>query len=78
MSAFLYRLAGRPLAPAPSQATFADVSLSHQFATEIEWMASNGISTGFADGTYRPAVAVSRQSMSAFMHRLADDHGVGI
>jgi len=69
MSAFLYRLAGSPLSPTPAEATFADVSLSHQFSTEIEWMASNGISTGFADGTYRPAVAVSRQSMSAFMYR---------
>ena len=33
-------------------------------------MADNGISTGFPDNTYRPAVDVTRQAMSAFLYRL--------
>jgi hypothetical protein len=41
-------------------------------------MAAEGISTGFVNGTYRPDVAVSRQAMSAFLHRLADGPGVNL
>jgi streptogramin lyase len=78
MSAFLYRLAGKPLSPSPPQPTFSDVSLAHQFSQEVEWMAATNISTGFADGTYQPSAAVSRQSMSAFLHRLADGPGVAV
>ncbi|OWY60425.1 serine protease, partial [cyanobacterium TDX16] len=78
MSAFLYRLAGQPLSPTPSEPMFSDVSLAHQFSQEVEWMAASSISTGFADGTYRPSTAVSRQSMSAFLHRLADGPGVAV
>jgi hypothetical protein len=71
MSAFLYRLAGAPIIDPPTSAPFDDVSLAHPFATEIAWMADSGISTGFEDGTFRPAQGVTRQSMSAFLYRLA-------
>jgi hypothetical protein len=30
-----------------------------------------GLSTGHADGTFRPAETVTRQAMAAFLHRLA-------
>jgi hypothetical protein len=77
MSAFLYRLSGSPPFEAPTMsATFADVSPTHPFFAEVEWMADRGISTGFPGSpkpTYRPSVAVSRQSMSAFMFRMV--HG---
>jgi hypothetical protein len=33
-------------------------------------MAEAGITNGFPDGTFKPGQAVSRQAMSAFMHRL--------
>ncbi|MCC5952438.1 MAG: S-layer homology domain-containing protein [Acidimicrobiia bacterium] len=52
--------------------TFSDVPDTNPFFDEIEWMADTGISTGFPDGTYRPAEPVSRQAMSAFMQRLYD------
>ena len=71
MSAFMYRLAGEPLFSPPGSPTFPDVGTGHLFFAEIEWMADEGISTGYLDGTYRPSVAVSRQAMSAFMFRLA-------
>jgi len=48
---------------------FSDVPTSNPFHDDIAWMATNGISTGFADGTYRPGQPVSRQAMSAFMRR---------
>ena len=69
MSAFMYRLAGTPPF-SPAGQSFSDVSPAHPFYDEIEWMAVEGISTGYANGTYRPAVAVSRQAMAAFMYRL--------
>jgi Tol biopolymer transport system component len=72
MSAFMYRLAGSPAFADPSVPTFVDVPKTHPFSFEIEWMAATGISEGFQPGpTYRPAVAVSRAAMSAFMFRLA-------
>jgi Tol biopolymer transport system component len=79
MSAFMYRLAGEPTFTAPGAATFTDVSLTHPFFDEIEWMASEDITTGYAPGpTYRPSTAVSRQAMSAFMLRLANGPGVDV
>jgi hypothetical protein len=75
MSAFLYRFAGSPAFSDPGQATFADVSTSNQFFTEIEWMAAEGISTGTPASPkplYKPSSAVSRGAMAAFMYRFAE------
>ena len=71
MSAFLYRLAGSPAFTPPPTPTFSDVAASNPFHAEIEWMNAEGITTGFAGGVFKPVAAVSRQSMSAFMHRMA-------
>lgn len=73
MSAFMYRLAGEPAFATPGTPSFSDVGTGHPFFKEIEWMAANDITTGFPDNTYRPAAAVTRQSMSAFMYRLAGE-----
>jgi hypothetical protein len=81
MSAFMYRLAGSPPFTPPAATTFLDVSATHPFFAEIEWMASEAITTGTAGSpkpSYLPANAVSRQAMGAFMHRLADGPGVGV
>jgi peptidoglycan/xylan/chitin deacetylase (PgdA/CDA1 family) len=68
MAAFLYRLAGSPVVPdtAPS---FSDVPSSNQFYKEIRWLASKGVSTGWPDGTYRPADPINRDAMAAFLYR---------
>jgi hypothetical protein len=50
---------------------FSDVPDSHPFHEDISWLADSGITTGFPDGTYRPGQPVTRQSMAAFMRRLA-------
>jgi hypothetical protein len=71
MSAFMVRAAGVLTWPVPGTPTFSDVPTSHLFYDEIEWMADNGVTTGFPDGTYRPTLPVSRQAMSAFLARLA-------
>ncbi len=56
---------------------FSDVDDEHPFHDEIGWLADTGISEGWPDGTFRPSQAVSRQAMSAFMHRLSG-HASGI
>jgi hypothetical protein len=57
---------------------FADVSdPTSQFYTYIEWMASQGISTGTVQPSgkplYKPVDAVSRQAMALFMYRLSGE-----
>jgi hypothetical protein len=75
MAAFMYRLAGNPDGDDPTckVEAFPDVPTSHPFCGEIAWLVDVDITTGFLDGTYRPAAPVTRQSMAAFMYRLADD-----
>jgi hypothetical protein len=73
MAAFLFRAAGEPPFVLPPSPSFTDVPLTHQFYIEIEWMASVGISTGYSDDTFRPSTPVSRQAMSAFLYRFADE-----
>jgi hypothetical protein len=68
-AAFL--LGDQPFDP-PASATFPDVPASHPFFDAIEWASSEGITTGYADGTFRPAAVVSRQAAAAQLHRLAE------
>jgi hypothetical protein len=74
MAAFLYRLAGQPAHTAPSMSPFIDVAVDHGFYKEISWLASTGISGGWvgsAGPEFRPAEAVSRDVMAAFLYRFA-------
>lgn len=71
MSAFMHRLADAPAGPFPNPG-FSDVSTSTPFHQEIWWMAQRGITSGYPDGTFRPGSRVSREAMSAFMHRYAE------
>lgn len=57
-------------APAENR-RFVDVWPTTTFSSEIGWLADRGISTGWIDGTYRPALPVSRDVMAAFLYRLA-------
>ncbi|MDO5496029.1 MAG: S-layer homology domain-containing protein, partial [bacterium] len=57
-----------PLAVSP----FVDVRANREvFAAEIAWLAQQGISTGWSDGTFRPYEPVLRDSMAAFLYRFA-------
>lgn len=67
----------------PSDIDFSDVSSSKSdpsyspFATEITWMATEGISRGYPqqDGTvlYKPRGSVTRDAMAAFLYRAAGE-----
>ncbi|MDI9628492.1 MAG: S-layer homology domain-containing protein [Acidobacteriota bacterium] len=70
MAAFMYRFAGEPEFEPPATSPFTDVTPSTQFYKEIAWLYSEGISTGWDDGTFRPWQPVNRDAMAAFMYRL--------
>src|SRR5690606_22174135 len=51
---------------------FTDVDEGNIFHDDIAWMAENGITYGYGDGTYGPKDFMTREQMAAFMHRLYD------
>ncbi|EFQ82163.1 hypothetical protein HMPREF0063_12687 [Aeromicrobium marinum DSM 15272] len=70
MAAFLYRLAGSPaVTNLPPVSPFRDVATNHVFYREIVWLSRSGITTGYADGTFRPSDPVLREQMAAFLYR---------
>lgn len=71
MAAFLYRMAGSPAYTAPAKSPFKDVPTTHPFYKEISWLASQGITTGWSDGTFRPNENITREAMAAFLYRMA-------
>lgn len=54
---------------------FRDVSASTEHGSSIEWAAEHGITTGYADGTFRPRAPIERQAVAAFLFRMAGDPG---
>lgn len=77
----------KPTEPVPNpSATFADISADRDnryyspFSTEIAWMASEKISTGWklSDGrsVYRPRTQVARDAMAAFLYRASGSPAV--
>lgn len=51
---------------------FTDVQPGQLFADDIAWLAGNGITTGWPDGTFRPTAPVTRGAMAAFLHRFIE------
>jgi hypothetical protein len=47
-----------------------ELHVQDPFCGEIEWLSDIEVAGGFADGSFRPAVTVSRQAMAGFMNRL--------
>ncbi len=48
-----------------------DVWADHDFCDEISWLLRSGITTGYADFTFRPGSVVTRRAMAAFLYRLS-------
>ena len=58
---------------APAEATFSDVAVDHPFFVDIEWLHAAGLANGYADGTFDPTRALTRQSAAALLtNALAD------
>ncbi|MHA7142662.1 S-layer homology domain-containing protein [Arthrobacter sp. Sr33] len=62
-----------PAEVAAASGSFFDVGSDNQFFDEISWLAAEGISTGYTDGSFRPLQPVNRDAMAAFMYRLAGE-----
>lgn len=76
MIAFIYRAKGSPAFTPPARSPFTDLTPSTQFYREICWAVSQGITTGFPDGTFRPTLPVERQAVAAFLHRASGSPAV--
>ena len=78
MAEFLYRMAGSPKADASKAIGFADVDAGTPHREAVLWMAAEGISTGWGEGSsreFRPYAQVARCDMAAFLHRM-DEKGL--
>ena len=78
MAEFLYRMAGSPKADASKAIGFADVDADTPHRDAVLWMAAEGISTGWGEGSsreFRPYAQVARCDMAAFLHRM-DEKGL--
>ena len=71
MAAFLHRFAGGGPADDPTPVSFSDVGAGNPFHDDIAWLAQEGITTGWPDGSFRPAAQIERQAMAAFLYRFA-------
>ena len=58
-----------PALPAAGTATFGDVPAGDVHAAGITAVAEAGITTGYADGTFRPGLDVTRGQMATFLYR---------
>ncbi len=67
-AAFLWGVADSP-EPAEDAPRFSDVPETHVFFDAISWLADEGITTGYQDGTFRPSTVLNRQAMAAFLFR---------
>lgn len=54
-----------------ASASFSDVPPTHPFVTPIAWMVDQGITSGYADGTFRGGSSITRQAMASFLWRSA-------
>lgn len=70
MAAFLYRTVDHARFIAPAESPFKDVQTDDPFYREISFVSALGVSTGWADGTFRPLQPVNRDAMAAFLFRL--------
>lgn len=70
-AAFLHRSqAGGDAAPSCSRTPFTDVPVSGPFCAQIAWLKGNRVTTGYADGDFRPNRSVSREAFTVFLRRI--------
>ena len=61
----------KPQEPQPQPQRFSDVPATDQFYSEVQWLGSQNITTGYPDGTFRPGQNVERAAMAAYFYRMA-------
>ena len=61
-----------PSAAADEAPNFPDVAADATHVNGITWLAEEGITTGFTDGTFRPGSLVTRGQIASFLDRALD------
>ncbi|WP_313817283.1 SpoIID/LytB domain-containing protein [Citricoccus sp.] len=74
MAKILYGVAEAD-APQPSEKPFTDVPADSSYAQYIDWMKSEGISQGYAGGTFRPGRPISRGEAAQLIWKVAGEMG---
>ena len=73
ITAILHRLAG---APSAAGTPFSDVAAGSYCAQATAWASEQGIVQGYADGSFRPNLPISRQQLAALLFRYAERQGL--
>lgn len=60
-----------------AEGSFEDAPAGHSFAVPIAWAASEGVATGYTDGTFKPGRQVTRGEFASFLYRAADADPAG-
>ena len=68
----LHRMEG---APAAAGTIFSDVPANDWCASAVAWASANNIVTGYGDGTFGPANAITREQLSAILYRYSQFKG---
>jgi len=68
-AAWLWAFAGEP--EGSPDHPFTDVADGAWFADGLDWVAAQGVVTGYPDDTYRPALASARAAVTRMLFRLA-------
>ena len=71
----LFNLEGNPQS---ASASFSDVKVDAWYAKAVGWAAANKVVTGYADGTFRPNAAVTREQAAAILYRYAQSKGIDV
>ena len=71
----LFNLEGKPQSASTS---FSDVKADAWYAKAVGWAAANKVVTGYADGTFRPNAAVTREQAAAILYRYAQSKGIDV
>lgn len=69
----LYRMAGSPAVTAA--AGYTDVAADQYYANAVAWAAENKIVSGYADGTFKPNAAITREQMASMLYNFAKLQG---
>lgn len=64
---------GKNMAPTDCR-PFPDVTETNPFCHDIDWLKIGDMTRGYSDGNYRPTAPVTRQAMSAFLYRFANEN----
>lgn len=72
----LYRLSGEPAVS--GVCPFGDVAAGKYYEKAITWAAENKIVSGYADGTFGPDNAITREQLAAILYRYATFCGYAV